>query len=99
MSKSESIAIAKRRYWRANVTVIVVLLAIWFVASCCCGILFIEQLNEFSIGNLPFGFWMANQGSMLIFVVLILVYAVVMDIVDRRYFATLSKLEDGGSDD
>ena len=66
-SNSDQLSQAKKRYWKANLIVISVLLAIWFVASCCCGIIFIEQLNEFSVGNLPLGFWMANQGSMLIF--------------------------------
>ena len=89
----DPLVIAKRRYWKVNLIVIVVLLTIWFVASCCCGILFIEQLNQFSIGNLPLGFWMANQGSMLVFVALILIYAVVMDIADRRYYATVAKLK------
>jgi len=72
-------------YWRINVIVISILMAIWAIASCLCGIIFVEQLNEYTIGNLPLGFWMANQGSMLVFVVLILVYAVVMDVVDRQY--------------
>ena len=98
-SNSEQLKQVKKRYWKANLIVITVLLAIWFVASCCCGIIFIEQLNEFSIGNLPLGFWMANQGSMLIFVTLILVYAVIMDIVDRRYYATASELQGGHRDD
>ena len=90
---------AKTAYWKANLAVIVVLLLVWFIASCCCGIIFIEPLNQFSIGNLPLGFWMANQGSMLIFVALILVYAVVMDIVDRRYSAAIANLEGGKRDD
>ncbi len=81
-------------YWRINVRVIATLLTIWAVTSCLCGIVFVEQLNQFSIGNLPLGFWIANQGSMLVFVVLILVYAVVMDVVDRRY--AVSATEQGG---
>lgn len=72
-------------YWRINIRLITVLLVIWAIASCLCGIVFVEQLNQFTIGKLPLGFWMANQGSMLIFVVLILVYAVAMDLVDRRF--------------
>lgn len=76
---------ASDRYWKSNLIVISVLLAIWAIVSCCCGILFIEPLNEFKFGKLPFGFWVANQGSMVVFVVLILVYAVVMDFVDRRF--------------
>ena len=72
-------------YWRINVWVIASLLLIWAVVSCLCGIVFVEELNQFSIGNLPLGFWIANQGSMLVFVTLILVYALVMDVVDRRF--------------
>lgn len=90
---TDPLVIAKQRYWKANLIVIGILLTIWFLASCCCGILFIEPLNQFSIGNLPLGFWMANQGSMIVFVALILVYAVVMDLVDRRYYATVVKLK------
>ena len=83
---------AKRDYWKSNLLVIGTLLAIWFIVSCGCGILFIEPLNQYSIGNLPLGFWMANQGSLLTFVVLILVYAVVMDMLDRRYYAAIKRL-------
>ncbi len=37
------------------------------------------------IGNLGLGFWFAQQGSIFVFVLLVLIYAVVMDFVDRRY--------------
>ena len=76
---------AKKRYWKTNLIVISILLSIWALVSCFGGVLFIDSLNAFRVGKLPLGFWIANQGSMLTFVVLILVYAVVMDIVDRRY--------------
>ena len=50
--------------------ILFVLLSIWFVASFGCGILFREWLdqNAPSIGNAPFGFWMAQQGSIITFV-------------------------------
>ena len=80
-------------YWKINVRLITVLLAIWAMVSCLGGILFVEPLNEFSIGKLPLGFWIANQGSMLTFVILILIYAVAMDFIDRRYMRVPS---DGG---
>jgi len=72
-------------YWRANLRLIAVLLAIWAVVSYCCGILFVEQLNQFKIGALPLGFWFAQQGSIYVFVVLILVYAWRMDRLDRKH--------------
>lgn len=76
---------SSQRYWKNNLIVITVLLTIWAIVSCICGILLIEPLNEFKFGQLPFGFWVANQGSMITFVILILVYAVVMDGIDRKF--------------
>ncbi len=74
-----------KRYWRANIKVIAVLLLIWATVSFGCSILFIEQLNQFKIGKLPLGFWFSQQGSIYVFVILIFVYAFVMDRLDRRY--------------
>jgi putative solute:sodium symporter small subunit len=74
-----------RDYWRANVRLIVLLLTIWAVVSFGCGILFVESLNRFSVGNLPLGFWFAQQGSIYVFVILIFVYAWRMDRLDRKY--------------
>lgn len=84
-----------KSYWKTNVLIISVLLAVWALVACFGGILFIEQLNEFKIGKLPLGFWIANQGSMLTFVVLILIYALAMDWLDRRY---LNSGSTGGRD-
>ena len=49
------------------------------------GILWVEPLNRFRLGGFPLGFWFAQQGSIYVFVVLILVYAFYMDWLDRRY--------------
>jgi len=67
------------------------LLAVWFVVSFGFGILLVEPLNRFRLGGFPLGFWFAQQGSIYVFVVLILIYAVWMDRVDRRH--------DGGESD
>ncbi len=74
-----------RAYWRANVRAMAVLLSIWAAVSYGCGILFVESLNCFSLGGFPLGFWFAQQGSIYVFVVLIAVYAVWMDRLDRRF--------------
>ena len=84
MSEKKSTADPKG-YWRANQTLILILLAIWALVSIGCSILWIEKLNEFSIGNVPLGFWFAQQGTIYVFVVLIFVYAIGMDWLDRRY--------------
>ena len=62
-----------------------VLLALWFVASFGLGIFFVEPLNEIHLGGFPLGFWFAQQGSILIFIVLILAYALAMDRLDARF--------------
>jgi len=36
------------------------------------------------IGGVPLGFWMAQQGSIFIFILLILVYTILSDRADRR---------------
>ncbi len=72
-------------YWRANARILVILLSVWFVSSFGLGILFVEPLNNLSLGGFPLGFWFAQQGSIYIFIVLILVYARWMDRIDRRY--------------
>jgi putative solute:sodium symporter small subunit len=76
----------RKAYWRRNVRLIGSLLAVWFVVSYGFGILLVEQLN--AIGNVfgaPLGFWFAQQGSIITFVVLILVYALRMDRLDDEF--------------
>ena len=75
----------RRRYWRANIRLITVLLTIWAGVSYGCSILFVEYLNQFHVGALPMGFWFAQQGSIYVFVVLVFVYAWAMDRLDRKY--------------
>ena len=72
------------RYWRSNLRVLSVLLSIWAVAAFGLGVAFVEPLNAFHIGGFPVGFWFAQQGSILIFVILVLVYALWMDRIERR---------------
>lgn len=43
------------------------------------------DLNMPKVGNAPFGFWMAQQGSIICFVLLLVAYAVVMYRLDSKY--------------
>lgn len=72
-------------YWRANLRLTAILLLIWFLAGFAAPILGIEWLNQFRVGNLGAGFWMAQQGSIIAFVLIVLVYALLMDRLDRRF--------------
>ena len=75
----------RKAYWRANKALIRNLLIIWAVVSLVMSILLVEPLNTIQLGGVPFGFWMAQQGSIYVFVVLIFVYAIQMDKLDRKY--------------
>jgi putative solute:sodium symporter small subunit len=75
----------KQAYWLANKALIRTLLLIWAITSIGFSILLVQPLNSFKFGNLPFGFWMAQQGSIYIFVALIFIYAIQMDKLDRKY--------------
>ncbi|MDG4832653.1 DUF4212 domain-containing protein [Solwaraspora sp. WMMD1047] len=75
----------RREYWSRNLRLMVILLSIWFVVSFGFGILLIKPLNEIVIAGYPLGFWFAQQGSIYVFVILIFVYAKMMDRLDKEY--------------
>jgi len=72
-------------YWTANISLIRVLLVIWFVVSFGFGILLRPMLSGIGIGGTDLGFWFAQQGSILVFLVLIFVYAARMNKLDREH--------------
>ena len=72
-------------YWKANLTLMASLLAIWFLVSFGCGILFVEYLNQFRLFGFKLGFWFSQQGSIYVFVILIFVYVWRMNKLDKRY--------------
>lgn len=72
-------------YWRDNTTLIRNLLLIWALVSLVLSILLVQPLNGVRFFGVPFGFWMAQQGSILVFVGLIFVYARQMDKLDRKH--------------
>lgn len=74
-----------RGYWRANLRLQLVLLAIWAVFGYLLSIFLAGPLNELTVYGFPIGFWFAQQGAILAFVILIFVYALTMDRVDREY--------------
>ena len=87
MISDSDTARALAAYWRRNLTYVGSLLAIWCLVSYGAGILFVEQLNAIRIPGtgFPLGFWFAQQGSIYVFVVLIFVYVVLMNRLDRKF--------------
>ena len=72
-------------YWKENLRYIVALLGVWFLVSSVFGIVLADPLDKFKLGGFPLGFWFANQGSEVIFVILIVVYVRLMNHLDVKY--------------
>ena len=72
-------------YWKKNIKYLIILLSIWFTVSFGFGIILIEELNQFKIGGFKLGFWFAQQGSIYVFVALILVYILLMNRLDKKF--------------
>jgi putative solute:sodium symporter small subunit len=70
-------------YWSRTKRLMVISMVIWAIFSF--GIhLFAKPLNEVVILGFPLGFYMAAQGSLVIFVILIFWFARQQDAIDRE---------------
>jgi putative solute:sodium symporter small subunit len=72
-------------YWRYNVRLTVALLAVWFVVTFLLGGLLASNLNEIVVLGFPLGYYVAAQGSIVVFLVETLVYARLMNAKDLEY--------------
>ncbi len=72
-------------YWKANVRLMITLLIIWTIGSFGMAIWFRPLLASIPVGGTDLGFWFAQQGSMLMFLVLIFFYAFRMNALDRQF--------------
>lgn len=85
-------------YWKSNIRIVLSLLSVWFVISFGCGILFVDALDTIRFGGFKLGFWIAQQGSILVFVVLIFVYIYLMDKLDEKYDNAMSSTKQKNSE-
>lgn len=72
------------RYWRRTSRFTLVLLLIWFIVTFA-AIFFARQLSHYTLFGWPISFFMAAQGSILIYVTLIGIYALYMRRLDRQH--------------
>ncbi len=71
-------------YWRKNLAITAVLMLIWFVVTFVEG-WYARELNDFTFLGFPLGFYMSAQGSLIVYVVIIWVYARYMGNLDKTY--------------
>ena len=72
-------------YWKRNLRLTLTLLSIWFVVGYLLAIVFAPALNNFSFLGMPLGFWIAQNGAIYVFVLLILIYAMSMNRMDEEF--------------
>ena len=72
-------------YWRANIKLMSVLLAIWFSVSFLAGIIFVDLLNQYRFFGYKVGFWFSQQGSIYFFVLLVFIYSWRMNVLDKKF--------------
>lgn len=82
------------RFWRANLLTVALLLLAWAAVGLGCGVLWADWLNQFHLGGFPLGFWFAQQGSIIAFVLIVLIYALRMDVLGRRHRDELRRIRD-----
>ena len=72
-------------YWSANIRLVTICLVIWALASYGFAILLRPLISGIEVGGTDLGFWFAQQGSILVFLVLIFFYAWRMNKLDKEH--------------
>jgi putative solute:sodium symporter small subunit len=72
-------------YWKKNVRLLIILLTIWFTVSFLLGIIFSEALDQYSFFGFKLGFWISQQGAIIIYIAIIAVYVKQMQKLDRKF--------------
>ena len=71
------------RHWARTSKLMWIMMALWLFFSFIIH-MFVGQLNTIKILGFPLGFYMAAQGSLLAFVIMLFVFAKVQDNIDRE---------------
>ena len=70
-------------YWRKNLQITAFLLGIWFFVTFV--LVFFARDLDFNFFGWPFSFWVAAQGALVVYCVIIWYYARYMNKLDREY--------------
>jgi putative solute:sodium symporter small subunit len=73
-----------QEYWRKNLAITAVLLAIWFIVTYVVGF-FARELASITFLGFPLPFYIGAQGALVVYVLIILFYAIYMNKLDQEY--------------
>lgn len=71
------------RYWKRTSTLMWLMFVLWVFFSFVIHV-FVGQLNAIKFLGFPLGFYMAAQGSLIAFVVMLFLFAKRQDTIDRQ---------------
>ena len=74
----------QKKYWKSSIKIVLFILILWFINSLFFGILVTEKLNTVSF-LYKFGFWYSQQGTIIVFIVLVLLYVFMMNSLDKKH--------------
>ena len=83
-----------RNYWRLNLKMTALLLAMWFAVTFVVSF-FARELAEITVMGFPLGFYMGAQGAPLVYLAIIWWYARYMNRLDRQYGVREGEGDDG----
>jgi putative solute:sodium symporter small subunit len=74
-------------HWHGSNRIVIGILTVWFLVSLGASVLFRDFLDATlpMIGGAPFGFWMAQQGAIISFVLLLVIYRSLMNRLDHKH--------------
>ena len=72
-----------KEYWRKNVTMTMILLAVWAFVTYVLG--YLARDLSFNFFGWPFSFWVGGQGALGVYVIIIWWYARYMNNLDKEY--------------
>jgi len=76
---------SRNTYWLRNKRLVIGCLIVWFFISLGCSAIFADYLTQFVYRRIPFGFWTAQPGSIITFVLIIFFYAWRMQKLDKAF--------------
>jgi putative solute:sodium symporter small subunit len=73
----------QRHYWRKSLSITAWLMLVWFVVTF--GVAFFARDLSFSFFGWPFSFWVGAQGALGVYVLIVGVYAYLMNRLDEAH--------------